>query len=133
MSISELIERVEGATGPDRELDAAICRHTRHTAEQPDGSWLETFDGGYRHTINPPALTASLDAALALCERVLPEAWPGFQRNRVTDPARAWSAWLEIFPEGAKDYDTYDFNAPTPALALILAMLQALQAKDPTP
>jgi len=42
-------------------LDAAICRLTRYTSEQPDGTWLDTFEGGYRHTINDlsehPAIT----------------------------------------------------------------------------
>jgi len=149
MSLADLIERVEGATGPDREADCELWALHHGLTLEWQGTTLVAGEEGVVGWIDPgrlarnfytnraktgpgsiPAYTASIDAALALCERVLPEAWPGFQRNRVTDPARAWSAWLEIFPEGVNFPDTYDFNAPTPALALILAMLKALQAKE---
>lgn len=117
MTLRDLLERVERATGPDRELDAAICRLTGYTSEQPDGSWLDTFKGGYRHTLNPPALTASVDADLALIGAVLPGwriellfvdgAWVG--RLGPDDLSKAfWSKML------------------SPALALCAALLAAM-------
>lgn len=58
MTIDELIERVEKATGRDRQLDFAI------------GNWL----GLTCYSIDMPAYTSSLDAVVALIEREMPGA-----------------------------------------------------------
>jgi hypothetical protein len=79
--LQSLLSRVEGANGPDRELDCLIAAATdyrnRFTGELL-AEWLE--DPARRAEAmqweGVPYVTSSLDAALALCERVLPgEAW----------------------------------------------------------
>jgi hypothetical protein len=113
MSLTDLIERVEGATGPDRHIDRAIW-YALVQDNPPAGEKDPTHAALY---------TTSLDAALALCERVLPKYEVElFQRFRGDGWGVNWRA---------KHLDTA--YAPTPALALILAMLKAIQAKDPTP
>jgi hypothetical protein len=108
MSITDLIERVEGATGPDRALDTAIERALFGDEPITEG-WQGTLE-----------YTASLDLALALCERVL----PGWRVSVAHERNGEWSAFLIT-----EDCDTAKAYAPSPALALILAMLRALQAK----
>lgn len=84
--LAELLERVKAATGPDRELDADLAQ----TIEGVEIQWRQangtmemypvqrypstTHSAGFG--IGPvPNYTASIDAALALTERVLPGWW----------------------------------------------------------
>ena len=127
MSLSALLERVEACQGPDRALDAAICRLTRYTSEQPDGTWLDTFEGGYRHTLNPPALTASVDAALALIGRVMPGLYMwrlDFDDEPTSHPADALLCWTG---------GTASEGGATPALALCAALLAAMIGEEAKP
>lgn len=127
--VAELLASVEAATGPEQELDALIMcalvagpgayveqskfngKWCIYTA--PNCSWQgSVMDGMWRDGGWP--LTASLDAALALCERVLP----------------GWLIRLEIHTSHARiqspDY-VHDFGglgATTP-LALLAALLKA--------
>jgi hypothetical protein len=67
-ALQELIDRVKAATGPDRELDHAIGVFFELSgADKHDGPHLRRIWRG-------PRLAASLDAALAFVERVLPGA-----------------------------------------------------------
>ena len=93
--LSELIERVERASGPDRETDCLIWAEfgnrdvrwdgnkliARYRKPPHDECWLGTIDpgrvqrnfsatSGFKPPI--PEFTASLDACLALVERVRP-------------------------------------------------------------
>ena len=52
-ALTELAERCEKATGPDRELDLAIY------------DWLRE-NAGHLPSLSPPLFTASLDAAMTL-------------------------------------------------------------------
>lgn len=101
----DLIERVRNATGPDREIDWDVDEAL--TGEVPD------FHGC-------PRYTASIDAALALVERVL----PGWQIAMGTcgEDDIPWACLTE------PDDDCRDFpaSAPTIPLALIAALLSAL-------
>ena len=82
--LTALLERVEAATGPDREIDTEIARAFGWTPpginpalwegkETP--SWWATPGFGM------PAYTSSLDAAIALVERVLP-GWSWHAMNK---------------------------------------------------
>lgn len=129
--LKELLARVEGATGADRELSVRIW-----FALHPDPEELWSLSGlnAQREQHSEKTLlrdvlsssrnygfhdqdhvTASLDAALALCERVLP----------------GWRFVVGTMPEGAGYYAAVGTmpgvkTAQTPALALIACVLHAL-------
>jgi hypothetical protein len=136
-SLTDLIERVEGATGPDREIGvtvlASLLAPTPVTISKSpfNGAWCAyeiDWKGKERLWQTPMpfrqmgCVTESLDAALALCERVLPGA--------------DWH--LQTLPDGRAGFTAFIIQldqiavavAPTPAISLILAMLKALQAKE---
>ena len=135
--LEELLERVKGATGPDRELDEAIAlslcdeHHFMQLADAPAGVGCEMYRFGPRGFHSALRVTASLDAALALCERVLPGWWPA-----VRCLGHYWEAEMSKDTGGrfllADDVDRYG-TAPTPALALIAAMLSAKLSQDTQP
>lgn len=114
-----LLERVEGATGPDRDLDSMIwCEVANNTGivfpdEKPGAPKIADHIKPY---------TSSLDAVLALVEEKLPGWRPGIIREGRAE----WSAF--IF--SPKATDPKDHFAPTPALALLKALLTALEAGD---
>lgn len=132
-TIEELVGRVEAATGADREIDGLIWKACE---EKPGDDW-QLMGSGVWHRRDPddyvafdvpPKLTASIDAALALAERVLPGLSPGVSQNVHHGN---WYAW---FADGEQRADgqftstevaeaNHDFSAP---LAIILATLKAL-------
>lgn len=103
-----LKERVEKATGPDRIID-----------------WELTFDGKGV----PDNYTASIDAALALVERVLPT-W-GWEVHQDDDhyqgPLFYWAAVRKLIslPEAHRA------RGATASLAILSALLAALIAESP--
>lgn len=126
--LDDLIERLEKAGGPDRELDIALTKQ---------------FIAGkqYRHPDLAPPYTTSLDAAVALVERVLP-GW-GWQVGTcyVSDDAlvfpdfngphgdRLRAEFGEVEVGSALDTGIdIDRRPPgNPALALCIALLRALR------
>ncbi len=133
-ALSDLLLRVEGATGADRALDAAIEHATRfHRGLQlglkPEhiAVWRHVGNGevesqGTRYA--SPAYTGSLDAALALVTRVLPGWQVTLGQHRAPGKrGDLWKASLTSPQGGGMDTGW----APTPALALLAAMLKALQ------
>lgn len=139
----DLLERVRAATGPDRELDARIYaladdRDIRE-AIGPDGPWrgLKMLLGRSRRPPHDecvlaiwhrnsgevsaqgaPHYTASLDAALALVERVLPDwAWS------IGNLSTGGQAYLM-----RKGGSMAEGKAATPPLAVLAALLVALGA-----
>jgi hypothetical protein len=123
----ELLARVEAATGPDRELDTAIAIALRIGAEGYPKFPLGSFKAGYVQAdmgrdgwsvgwhIQP--LTASLDAALALVERVLPGWWWML---------RSGDGYDAVLTPTWRSQDGVVGEHKTPALALLSAMLRAL-------
>lgn len=127
--IKELMERVRAATGRDRELDFRV-----HIVCVEDAVWpvrdrlgrvtnpnyrRSEYLADYASVINLddqdfdfPRYTASIDAALALVERVRPGTWWG-----VLDDAST-SLWVAHAPKAPLD------RLP---LAILSALLQALQ------
>lgn len=127
-TLQSLRDRVAQATGPDRHADTLI-------AHQTDG-WTIKKIGGKPHFSHPeeipvardgkpsnyPSYTSSIDAALGWVERVLPD---DFVRIEQLTRSR-WQVRLE----GSEGVSWA--NAPTPALAIILAGLDALIEKEKT-
>lgn len=74
--MKDIIGRLEKATGPDRQLDAAIGealfghhRIEHEAATNWDSSWSELVDGDGKPVLELLAYTASLDAALTLAPK----------------------------------------------------------------
>lgn len=123
-SLIALKERVDAADGPSYALDTAIALHTGFwPAERVDyttGSMSEGltvwFTDGPELPL-PPNVTASVDAALALVERVLP-GWEWGVRNSGTS---------FVCNEALAAYQ-YTERA-TPCLSILSALLAALIAE----
>jgi hypothetical protein len=112
--LTPLSERVEGAGGPDRELDREVWAAL---VANPPASLVHVG------RIEVPAYTASLDSALGLVERVLPGwAW------RVEFVAK-WRPGGPFYgadlTDGIKPASRR--AGPTPALAVLAALLKALR------
>lgn len=130
------ISRVEGAAGPDRELDRDIweavtneCTHreTQFVYLENDERELECVNCG-ADTYGADkwsGLTASLDAALALMGRVLPGCWWDIEREFVYDKGELRERYVGRL-RVARDAYLHVTTALTPALAILAAMLKAL-------
>lgn len=126
LDMSALIALLEAAEAGSRELDAAVWAAS-------NGYELFEHDGaGWRYRMKPDDImrhertgyispyTTSIDAALALAERVLP----------------GWRKFVEVVGDGRGSacvflaHEAIDrpwFHAPTPALALCISILRAIQ------
>ena len=102
----DLIERLEKATGPDREIDTAI---------------EELFDPSFRDSTLRQATryTASLDATVALVEEMLPGWQYGIEVRRAANGGN--TAWVAPNEDSSRAK-----TAATPAIALLIALLRAL-------
>jgi len=119
--VTTLLSRVRAATGADRELDEQIA--IQIAGFKPTLRLGDPMLGNERTVPQySPPYTASLDAALALVEKVRPEAHWIVQ---TTDWREAKKYSAEIVLNPAKPFICYD--APTPALALLAALLTSLE------
>lgn len=132
MNITNLIERLEKATGPDREIDALI--HVMLGASGFDSEWrYDTFkenisSWAFRNEIGRvcanykiPHYTASIDAALTLMPNVR---W-------------IWCVWHEYGSRHgamikAPDLSQWTCVAPSPAIALSIVALKARASLNTT-
>ena len=81
--LTALLKRVEKASGPDRELDNLLAFWftgapfwiAEWGEEYEKRPWLAKELCGEEKDTPPPHFTASLDAAIALCERVMTPLW----------------------------------------------------------
>lgn len=129
--LTDLIERLE-KEGGSRELDAEIFRALDYQLPdefaskkisldwRPDGSAMMEV-GDMVVSYNPPPFTQSLDAAIALCERVLPDPFWGLHTNRVV--ANVYHADVGT----RQPHRTWLGSADIPATALCIALLRALE------
>lgn len=126
----DLIERLEAATGADRELDRDLYWLLRRPAAEraywnaamgmprPLGERMPEGLGRIGVESASPAYTASLDASLALVGEKLPDA--------------TWligSGMAGLLPAWCRVDDGEMATAPTPALAVLIALLRALETK----
>lgn len=153
--LSDLISRVRSATGSDRRLDAEISCAFYFPDLRP--AEPDDFSGAYGYTpgnikvkhgfLMAESFTSSLDAAVALCNRVLPGWWWRVGTCHVSDDATIGPDYNSPehserlhreFPIGVKDdgypdewiFDVDQRPPRSVALALILAVLLAKQEID---
>lgn len=125
--LKELEQRLVAATGADRELDLLIGKAFDGVDPRAVIVTAGNYTGAIGYTdrdqwavVNLKSYTASLDAAVALCERLLPGwHWSVSDRGlaRVSNP-------------NANEFqdDRFDALGNAPALALCLAIVRALLA-----
>lgn len=127
--LSGLVERVRGLKGPDREVDGDIAlafgMPPNHLTRREDGClWYQFVEPDDFDTWEAPPFTGSVDAALALVERVQP--W--VQVNMHTfGPVPVAEASL-----GSRS-KAKPVEAATLPAAILLALLLSLQSQEPTP
>lgn len=126
--LSGLVERVRGLNGPDREVDWRIADATNHPSfEKRFEHMWPPFGPKSKLDRDIPAYTASVDAALALVERVHPwNPWmeiKGCQPRKDGTPGALWIVTMDGVAE---------CRAPTLPLAILLALLLSLQSQEPT-
>lgn len=125
MTSPDLIERLEKAEGGSRELDVAICCAVHDGPDWAKEAYFPLKGGIGLYTngkggpgLTAPCYTTSLDAALALAERVLPDA-----RAQIN----TGTGWVRLLTaDGRYDYGFFaSARAATPALAMCIALLKA--------
>jgi hypothetical protein len=143
--LSDLLERVRNAAGPDRELDVIIAYITydeipnlsctfREFVHIHDNFAEVAARAEAHHCIRTalPRYTASIDAALALVARVLP-GWHGALTWLPDYGLNAASFACEIGPmdwSGNQPPDNIIGHGDSMPLAILAALLSALIAKE---
>lgn len=110
--LSALIARLEAAEVGGRELDRGI--------------WFSLEFNSHGEPSHAPKYSTSLDAVLALAERVLPGCSPGMSQNV---HSRDWFAWIGYAEDGEAKLHAQTFGT-TPAIALCIAVLKAKQGEE---
>lgn len=115
---ADIIARLEKLTGPDREVDRVIDHVVFWPNEAP-----RNLEISIRDEWDVPTYTASIDAAVALVERVLPGCGVSIERHPV------YGDWWDaaIFDQTPKTIA--NARKQTAALAVCLALLRALEAE----
>ena len=130
MEIKSLIERIEKSEGADRELDGAIALSLGWTLQKMKGDarpyYRKPGATQYYNRAEPPAYTASIDAAMTL----VPEHSLFTVRTLWDDSKTAGLAVVSRY-EGERRFwmGEHQSVAATPALALCAA---ALKARNPS-
>lgn len=137
--MKDLIARLEAAEVGSRELDALICCSLRDGPDWANDPYYPLGSHGlYSVGRGGPGLTSecytnSLDAALALAERVLPGCLISVGTNIF---GHAPIGVAEVFTQQGGSDATHDGHGErlgnTPALALCVAILRAKLAEEPT-
>lgn len=124
----DLIERLEAAEAGSRELDAHVWAGVNgyELFEHDGAGWRYRMSSGdimrHERTSYISPLTTSLDAALALAERVL----PGWLRDTSEHETGRWYGCVTNPKRNRRLLSGVSYAyAPTPALALCIAILRA--------
>ncbi len=140
--LKELLELVENATGPDREIDAdlfvALINPEWVTSKKDPGFaaadkrsfWPEGKARYITRDCKPaPQYTASIDAAVALVERMLPGWSIEMVRTRYCT-VEMWKADEQGFFNSGRDPIVRRTEGYTLPLAILAALLKALIAQE---
>ncbi len=129
-SHADLISRLEKATGPNFSLECEVAYVTGYwpkdrisrTVRRIDGCLSVWFTDGPDLPL-PPPVTASVDAAIALAERLL----PGWDWHRLP------GGEMEVYRSGSgADEEEVFFSSrhSSPAIALVIATIRAVEAQE---
>jgi hypothetical protein len=129
-----LLDRVQKATGPDRELDKELLWVLGRYSWRGMNYWNDT--GEMWPSRLSVFFTASIDAAVALVERVL----PGWSHAHITQKTHTnigyvhnnETAFTGLAARPNPKRQWFECRAPTPPLAILAAMLSALIALSTT-
>ena len=135
-TLADLIERLEKATGPDRELDgeifAAVETHPYGDVIAAKGGMI-VYAGSAPHAPGQgrfevaPRYTSSLDAALALVDEKMGAEWPCYEVHaRMVRSGGEWFHFWEITVPSRE----FQGRSHHPAIALLTCLLRALQQGD---
>lgn len=114
---AELIARLEAAEAGSRELDFAVAQSLGSVVRE---GWAETYaDGTFGGSVK--AYTTSVEAALALAERLIPGVWWVIGRGKLTSGEPEYGAELLFGPDESLGIA----EAATAPLALCIAILRA--------
>jgi len=140
---AEIIERLGNSTGPDRLIDVLVAYATDYTVEDISlrerldrhgvEHMLEKVENGYNSVWKLlPRYTSSIDASLALVERMLP-GWSWLVRDddagafcNISVPELRDDPMVEWI-DGKTCFPAYANTAP---LSILLSLFTALEAKD---
>lgn len=128
--LNAIIEKLERAEGPSRELDSAIHYEVRREPDMEGrqivgGSWRPDYGDSWGIWYEAPPYTRSIDAALTL----VPEGWQWTVSGRGTLPKTLSNqATLQRGEKPYYDSEEVDVSAATPTLALCIAALKARAA-----
>jgi hypothetical protein len=126
MTLTSLIERVEKCEKPDREIDVAIVQAIfpdigQYAPHCPGDDPIFWHDPYYKREC--PCLTSSIDAVVELMAQVLP-GWGWLRKTPGT---------MSVYhvPSDPKEWAVHiDGVHSVPAIALLLALLKAMEAKE---
>jgi len=134
--LTSLLARVEAATGPDRELDAAILEIMAGYRNLSTDGECQIWDRGNHGywTLDGddwnerlPSPTASIDAALALVQENLPGWNWSVMSQRPQGKPFAIARVARVIGDDVEGYDAIHDAAP---LAILSALLRALIAQS---
>lgn len=140
--MTDLITRLSKLDAPDREVDAEIAVSLDLFETRPNKGWPDRLDYGSRNSDGSvtwpghgfdqliPRYTASVDAATALAERVLPGWYWGITQgddgeDAVEFQGNVWPS-IQPYPAELEQYGYHKF----PAIALLIAILRAKEASN---
>ena len=125
--LQSLRERLAEAAGPDLELDGAIMLAVG--AGKGELGWYWPGEPNVQHAYDWPYLTASIDAAVALAKRVV----PNFHRWTAGEGRGETFAYIDWREGDDENWDRKTgpvCHAPTAPLAILSALLAALEARS---
>jgi hypothetical protein len=144
-SLLSLEQRLAGASGPSRVLDFEIHIAVVEDTKWPARDWrMSDYLATYRDVIDRddqdfdfPRYTSSIDSALELVERVLGDKWNVARVAFNQNDDRTWHAELrEGFHTSyssvviAGGYSKFNSGLPNASLAICLALIRAMLAKE---
>lgn len=124
--LSDLIAKLEAASEGSRELDEDLHNAIRPTMEE----WTKMAgvdDDAYFYWVFRPRYTTSVDAAISLAGKMLPGRGHGYLPGFFPPHPFAGIIGADL---GTVDLKTATIcGGPTPALALCLAVLKAMESR----